>query len=126
MKTPRCFFCLSSEKGSMSIFAIAAGALIVGAGFIVIAVLQLAIIRANLGSFADLAALAAGQSAGDPCAAADHIAQANSVTLDSCVLENQVVHISVIKHTHDLGVLNLFTDQLQVSARATRLVQISE
>lgn len=118
--------CLPSDKGSVSILTIALGALIVGAGFIVIAVLQLAIVRANLGSFADLAALAAGQSVGEPCAAAMRIAHANSVHLDSCVVGDQVVHISVTQHTNNLGVLNLFTDQLRAHASATQLVQISE
>ena len=116
----------SCEKGSVSLLAIALSAVIVGAGFIAIAVLQLAIIRANLGSFADLAALAAGQSAGDPCTAAVNIAQANAVTVDSCVVESQEVYISVRTQPGDFGLLQLFVDQLRVSARATRPAQILE
>lgn len=117
---------VSNDRGNVSVLAIALSALIVGAGLILTAVLQLAIARATLGSFADLAALAAGQAIGDPCAAALNIAHANSVTIQSCVVENQEVHISVIKSTHDFGVVNHFIDQLKVSARATRLVPITE
>ncbi len=117
---------VSSDRGSISVLAIAFSALLVGAGLIVIAVLQLAIARANLGSFADLAALSAGQAIGDPCAAALNIAHANRVSLESCVVENHVVHIAVMKSTNDLGILNLFSDQLRVGARATRLFPIAE
>jgi secretion/DNA translocation related TadE-like protein len=117
---------ISSDRGSVTVIAIALIALIVGAGLIAVAVLQLAIARANLGSFADLAALAAGQAFGNPCAAALHIAHANSVNLDSCVVKNQEVHIVVTKSTNGLGVLGLFTDPLTVSARATRLSPITE
>lgn len=117
---------ISSDRGSVTVIAVALIALIVGAGLIAVAVLQLAIARANLGSFADLAALAAGQASGNPCAAALHIAHANSVNLDSCVVENQEVHIVVTKNTNGLGALGFFVDPLAVSARATRLFPITE
>lgn len=117
---------LSSDKGSMTIFTLALGAVIVGAGLIVMAVLQLAIARANLGSFADLAALAAGQSGGDPCFAAMRIAQANSVILESCTVDTTLVHVSVTRSSHQLGVLDIFVDQLRVRASATRMTPISE
>lgn len=102
--------------------AIALGAVIAAAGIIVVGVLQLAIARANLGSFADLAALAAGQASSDPCTAAARISQLNSVDLVSCQTDTNVVEIVVRSSAVEIGLLHVFVEDLQVGARASRHV----
>jgi len=114
------------DQGSATVLGIALAAVLIGAGLILIAVLQAAIMRAQLGSFADLAALAASQAqlfGSDPCAAAAQIAQRNEVTLISCrgsfgELGFGELEIVVQGETPRGGLLSLVAPQLQVSARA--------
>jgi secretion/DNA translocation related TadE-like protein len=112
---------LSLDHGSVTILGIAAAAVLVGAGLVLMAILQAAIMRAQMGSFADLAALAASQAqlvGADPCAAAAHIAQRNSVTLISCQGELGGIEVVVRGQTPRGGLLSLIAPQLHVSARA--------
>jgi secretion/DNA translocation related TadE-like protein len=83
--------------------------------------MQAAIMRAQLGSFADLAALAASQAqlfGSDPCAAAAQIAHRNEVTLISCEGSLGAINIVVQGETPRGGLLSMVAPYLQVSARA--------
>ena len=110
-----------SERGSATVLSIAMGAVIVGVGFILLAVLQLAIIRAELGSYADLAALAASSTSSDSCAAAAQISEINQVELVGCSINSTDVTVTVQFIRPQQGVLSWLARDLQVSARATYL-----
>lgn len=112
---------LKNECGSATIVSLAMGGLIVGAGFILLSVLQLAIVRAELGSYADLAALAASTQQESPCSAAEHVAQANNVELTACAIESGAVRVTVGFTQSGLGVTTWFVGDLHVSARANYL-----
>jgi len=101
--------------------AIAMGAVLVTAGLVATTVVQLAVARAHLGSFADLAAIAAGQDPWNPCGAAQQIAQANSVELALCEVGSDHVYVAVRKSTQGMGVAQAVLGDLQVGARATRI-----
>ena len=110
-----------SDRGSATVLSIALGAIIVGAGSILLSVLQLAIIRAELGSYADLAALAASSTASDSCAAAAQISELNQVELVECSINSTEVTVTVQFIRPQQGVLSWLARDLQVSARATYL-----
>jgi secretion/DNA translocation related TadE-like protein len=113
-------------RGSATVFSVVAGFIIISVGFILIAVLQAAIMRAQLGSYADLAALAASQSGGNACAAASVLAQRNGVSLVNCELGVAEVAVTVRVSTANRGLLSLVTENVQVSARASRFTPITE
>ena len=108
-----------SDRGSATILAIAMGTVIIGAGFILLAVLQLAIVRAELGSYADLAALAASSTSSDSCAAAAQISELNQVKLVGCSINSTDVTVTVQFIRPQQGVISWLARDLQVSARAT-------
>lgn len=110
-----------SERGSVTVLSIALGAVIVGAGFILLAVLQLAVIRAELGSYADLAALAASGQGSQSCQAAAQVAQMNHVELVGCEINSSEIVVSVRFVDQGFGFIQWLTRDLQVSARATNL-----
>ena len=74
--------------------------------------------RATLGSYADLAAIAALQTVGEPCAAAETIAVRNGVELSGCELSFGRVVVEVKMTAPEL--LSRFSniDVLAVTARA--------
>ena len=90
----------------------------------VVAVMQLAIARANLGSFADLSALAGSRAQGDPCLAAANIATQNGVQLDSCLVAEESFLVTVSAPVNLLGpFFQLISESsVQVSARASRSI----
>lgn len=108
-----------SERGSVTILSIALGAVIVGAGFILLAVLQLAIVRAELGSYADLAALAASGRGSQSCQAAAQVAQMNHVELVGCEINSDELRVTVRFVDQGFGLIQWLTRNLEVSARAT-------
>lgn len=110
-----------SERGSATVLAIALGAVIVGAGIILLTVLQLAIVRAELGSYADLAALSASGQGSRSCQAAAQVAHMNQVELVGCEINSGEVEVSVRFVDQGSGLIQWLARNLEVSARATNL-----
>ncbi len=113
-----------SERGSVTIFTVFLTFVITGAGLIAIAVMQLAVTRATLSSFADLSALAASRAQGEPCSAAMNIAASNGVQLDECLFDSDSVTVTVSTPVNLFGPIarSLTNSRAQVSARASRSV----
>jgi len=97
---------------------------IAGAGLVATAVMQLAVIRATLSSYADLSALAASSSINEPCLAAKNIAVDNRVNLDKCLLDSDSVLVTLSTSTESIGLVSIFLNnsRVQVTARASRSV----
>jgi secretion/DNA translocation related TadE-like protein len=75
---------MRNDEGSATVFTLALGFMICCAGLLAMLFVQLTLARATLGSYADLAAIAAAQTSGDPCAAAALVSARNSVELYAC------------------------------------------
>ena len=75
---------MRNDEGSASILTLALGFMICCAGVLAMLFVQLTLARATLGSYADLAAIAAAQTSGDPCAAAALMSARNGVELYAC------------------------------------------
>jgi len=75
---------MRSDEGSASVLTLTIGFVICCAGVLAMLFVQLTLARATLGSYADLAAIAAAQTSGDPCAAAALVSARNGVELFAC------------------------------------------
>jgi len=106
------------EEGSVTILTLTLGFVICCAGVLGLLFVQLTLARATLGSYADLAAIAALQTVGEPCAAAETIAVRNGVELSGCELSFGRVVVEVQMTAPEL--LSRFSniDVLAVTARA--------
>lgn len=112
------------ERGSVTMFTVVFVLAIAGAGLVTTAVMQLAVIRATLSSYADLSALAASSSINEPCLAAKNIAVDNRVNLDRCLLDSDSVLVTLSTSTESIGLVSIFLNnsRVQVTARASRSV----
>lgn len=77
---------MRDERGSATVMALAGMSVLAFGGFLGLAVAQQAIARQQLATAADLTALAAAQSLGEPCASAQTVAQIHQVRLMSCAM----------------------------------------
>jgi secretion/DNA translocation related TadE-like protein len=75
---------MRNDEGSATVLTLALGFVICCAGLVALLFVQLTLARATLGSYADLAAIAAAQTSGDPCAAAALVSARNGVELSMC------------------------------------------
>lgn len=75
---------MRNDEGSATVLTLALGFVICCAGLLAMLFVQLTLARATLGSYADLAAIAAAQTSGDPCAAAALVSARNGVELYVC------------------------------------------
>ncbi len=112
------------ERGSVTMFTVVLVLAIAGAGLVATAVMQLAVVRATLSSYADLSALAASSSINEPCLAAKNIAVDNRVNLDRCLLDSDSVLVTLSTSTESIGLVSIFLNnsRVQVTARASRSV----
>jgi len=112
------------ERGSVTMFTVVLVLAIAGAGLVATAVMQLAVVRATLSSYADLSALAASSSINEPCLAAKNIAVDNRVNLDKCLLDSDSVLVTLSTSTESIGLVSIFLNnsRVQVTARASRSV----
>lgn len=77
----------TDDRGAATVFAVALVHLLLLLGVVGAVVGSLAVTRARAATVADLAALAAAQSWGDPCADARRVADANGMSTLSCATE---------------------------------------
>jgi len=112
------------DRGSVTMFTVVPVLSIAGAGLVATEVMQLAVIRATLSSYADLSALAASSSINEPCLAAKNIAVDNRVNLDKCLLDSDSVLVTLSTSTESIGLVSIFLNnsRVQVTARASRSV----
>lgn len=112
------------DRGSVTMFTVVLVLAIAGAGLVATTVMQLAVTRATLSSFADLSALAASSSINEPCLAAKNIAVDNRVNLDKCLLDSDSVLVTLSTSTESIGLVSIFLNnsRVQVTARASRSV----
>jgi len=75
------------ERGSGTVLTLALLLLLGAAAFLVLGQGQVLQLKHHLQSAADLSAIAAAQSPGDPCSSAQSIAQANATRLVSCEVD---------------------------------------
>ena len=113
----------SREEGAAVVVALALMAVVMVAAFMALVVAQQASVREQLGSAADVAALAGAQAIADPCEAAGQIAVANAVTLADCRAEGTDIVITVTRPPAPLtirllGWLGHDARDLEVVARA--------
>jgi secretion/DNA translocation related TadE-like protein len=75
---------MRDDRGSATVLALAGISVLAFGGFLGLAVAQQAIVRQQLATAADLTALAAAQSLGDPCVSAQTVAQLHEARLITC------------------------------------------
>ncbi len=75
---------MRNDEGNTTILTLVLGFVICCAGVVALLFFQLTLARATLGSYADLAAIAAAQTGGEPCAAAALVSARNGVELFAC------------------------------------------
>ncbi len=77
---------MRDDRGSATVLALAGMSLLAFGGFIGLAVAQQALVRQQLATAADLTAIAAAQSLGDPCVSAQTVARKHDVRLITCTM----------------------------------------
>lgn len=110
----------TGDRGSATVLALALGAVIIGCGWVAISFVQMSIVRATLGSYADLSALAAAQASGDSCVQAAAIAALNGVELSGCADYGDAVRVRVTTPTPHFVRLLSGQGTLSVEAQASR------
>lgn len=86
---------LFDERGSATVLGLAISTVLLAIGFIAVTQVQATLASHGAQSAADLSALAGAQTLGDPCSAADHMANANHVRLASCEVQGTDVSVVV-------------------------------
>ena len=109
---------MRNDEGSASILTLALGFMICCAGVLAMLFVQLTLARATLGSYADLAAIAAAQTSGDPCAAAALMSARNGVELYACEVNGDQSIVEVRMPAPSLVARFSSIEFLNVSARA--------
>ncbi len=109
---------MHNDEGTTTVLTLALGFVICCAGLIALLFIQLTLARATLGSYADLAAIAAIQTGGDPCAAAALVSARNGVELSVCDFASGQVIVEVRMPAPELLARFSRIDSLAVSARA--------
>jgi secretion/DNA translocation related TadE-like protein len=77
---------MRDDRGSATVLALAGMSFLAFGGFIGLAVAQQAIVRQQLATAADLTAIAAAQSLGEPCVSAQTVARMHEVRLITCTM----------------------------------------
>ena len=85
----------ADDRGAATVLALALVHLLLLLGMVGAVVGSSAITRARVAAVADLAALAAAQSYGDPCTGARSVAEANDMAAVSCTTEGTDVVVEI-------------------------------
>lgn len=109
---------MRNDEGSTTILTLVLGFIICCAGVVALLFVQLTLARATLGSYADLAAIAAAQTSGEPCAAAALVSARNGVELFACKVNGDQSIIEVRMPAPTLLARFSNIDSLSVTARA--------
>ena len=109
---------MCSEQGSATVLTIALGLIICCAGMVSLLVIQLTLARSTLGSYADLAAIAAVQTGGDPCVAASLVSSRNGIELSACEVKDGQAIVEVRMPAPELLARFSHLKFLAVTARA--------
>ena len=113
----------SDDRGAATLLALALVNLLLLLGMVGAVVGSLAITRARAATVADVAALAAAQSWGDPCADARAVADANGMSTISCRIEGTDAVVEIAAPTPDVvgrwfALLGREPTPVRVAARA--------
>jgi secretion/DNA translocation related TadE-like protein len=84
-----------SDSGSATVLTIALSFILLSAGFVGLALVQVHLVATHVQSAADLAALAGAQARDDPCRRAADIAVANGVEISDCTFDGTDVIVQV-------------------------------
>ncbi|MDE0974367.1 MAG: flp pilus-assembly TadE/G-like family protein [Candidatus Nanopelagicales bacterium] len=109
---------MCSEQGSATVLTLALGLIICCAGMVSLLVIQLTLARSTLGSYADLAAIAAVQTGGDPCVAASLVSSRNGIELSACEVKDGQAIVEVRMPAPELLARFSHLKFLAVTARA--------
>lgn len=109
---------MRNDEGSATVLTLALGFVICCAGLVALLFVQLTLARATLGSYADLAAIAAMQTSGEPCAAAAMVSARNGVELSACVINSGQAIVEVRIPAPELLARLSSIDSLAITARA--------
>jgi secretion/DNA translocation related TadE-like protein len=109
---------MRNDEGSTTILTLVLGFVICSAGVVAMIFVQLTLARATLGSYADLAAIAAVQTGGEPCVAAAQISSRNGVELFACEVNGDQSIIEVRMPAPFLLARFSNIESLSVTARA--------
>ncbi len=109
---------MRNDEGSATVLTLALGFVICCAGLVALLFVQLTLARATLGSYADLAAIAAVQTGGEPCAAAALVSARNGVELSECYFASGRAIVEVRMPAPELLARFSSIDFLAVTARA--------
>jgi len=109
---------MRNDEGSATVLTLTLGFVTCCAGVLAMLFVQLTLARATLGSYADLAAIAAAQTSGDPCAAAALVSVRNGVELFSCEVNGGQSIVEVRMPAPSLLARFSNIEFLNVSARA--------
>ena len=109
---------MRNEQGSATVLTLALALIICCAGMVSLLFVQLTLARSTLGSYADLAAIAAVQTAGEPCVAASLVSSHNGVELSACEIKDGQAIVEVRMPAPELLARFSHLDFLAVTARA--------
>jgi secretion/DNA translocation related TadE-like protein len=109
---------MRNDEGSATVLTLALGFVICCAGVVALLFVQLTLARATLGSYADLAAIAAIQTSSDPCAAAAMVSERNGVELSACNVSGGQAFVEVRMPAPELMARFSNIDSLALTARA--------
>ena len=112
---------LGEDRGAALVWALALVSVILMAGFVALALGQQAVARQQVAAAADVAALGAAQTDGDPCSVAQTLATANEVQLIACAIDGVDVVVRVSRPAPPL-VVRLFG---MVGTRAPDVVGVA-
>lgn len=85
----------SADRGSATILTVALISVLMSCGVVGLAVVQAALVTAQVQMAADLAALAGAQDTGDPCGASALVAKANGAVITGCRIDGPDVVVAV-------------------------------
>lgn len=87
--------CTDSDCGAATVLAIALSFILLCAGFVGLALVQVHLVATHVQTAADLAALAGAQALEDPCRRAAEIAAANGAEISDCTMDGTDVIVQV-------------------------------
>ena len=113
----------SGDRGAATLLALALVQVLLLVAVVAAVVGTLALTRARVAAVADLAAVAAAQSWGDPCADARSVADLNGMTVVSCSADGPDAVVQVAAPAPDLvgrwfALMGRTADEVRASARA--------
>lgn len=108
---------MRQDRGAATVWALALTMVLVSVLTVVLGVGQVALIRSQVSTAADLAALAGAARLSNACAVADEVAIINGARLDDCGIDGEDVLVDVSAPAPPL-VKVIFTDRIRAKARA--------